>query len=141
MRIPSHCIHPWYSIEIGKRPASRYHPSRLCKGIRISSTPPLSTQVRILWRQPQNQQMDSLVPREQKAERNTWRDCLQASSITLWCTTRYSSWTSTVPGLPQRQARNSNFIRDQIICRWLAFFTVQLTTRLTVTYCRGTLQF
>jgi hypothetical protein len=39
MRIPTHCNHPWYSIKIGKRLASRYHPSRLCKGIWQSSTP------------------------------------------------------------------------------------------------------
>ena len=120
-----HDIHFLCSIKIRKRLASRYHPSRLCKGIRQSSTSPPSIQVRILWRQPQNQQMDSLILREQKAERNTWRDCLQASSSTLWCTPKYSSWTSTVPGLHQRHAKNSNFIRDQIICRWLAFFTVQ----------------
>ena len=54
-----------------KRLASRCHPSRLCKGIRQSSTPPPSIQVRILWRQPQNQQMDMLVLREQNAECNT----------------------------------------------------------------------
>ena len=58
-------------LKIGKRLLSRYHPSRLCKGIRQSSTSPPSTQVRILWRQPQNQQMDSLLPREQKTERYT----------------------------------------------------------------------
>ena len=50
--------------------ASRYHPSILCKGIRgQTSTSPTSTQVRILWRQTQNQQMDSLLPSEQNAER------------------------------------------------------------------------
>jgi hypothetical protein len=35
----------------------------------------------------------------------------------LWCTPSYSSWTSTVPGIHQRHARDSNFIRDQIVCR------------------------
>jgi hypothetical protein len=66
-----HDIHFLCSIKIRKRLPSRYHPSRLCKGIRQSSTSPPSIQVRILWRQPQNQQMDSLILIEQKAERNT----------------------------------------------------------------------
>ena len=72
------------------------------------STSPPSTQVRILCRQPQNQQMDSLLPREQKANKFQYS----------WCAPRHCSWTSTVPGLHQRHVRNSNFIRDQIICRW-----------------------
>jgi hypothetical protein len=64
--------------------------------------------------------MDTLVLREQKAECNTWRDCLQASSRTLWCTPRYSSWTSTVPGIHQRHARHqlhprSNYLDDSLL--------------------------
>ena len=45
-----HDIHFLCSIKIRKRLASRYHPYRLCKGIRQSSTSLPSTQVRILWR-------------------------------------------------------------------------------------------
>ena len=81
MRLPTHCNHPRYSIKNGKRLASRYHPSRICKGIRQSPTPPSSTQIKILWRQSQNQQMDTLVLRKQKAKCNTWRDCLQAVPV------------------------------------------------------------
>jgi hypothetical protein len=36
---------------------------------------------------------------------------------------RHSSWTSTVLGLHQWHTRNSNFIRDQIICRWQLSFS------------------
>ena len=104
-------------LKIGKRLLSRYHPSRLCKGIRQSFTPPPSTQVRIIWRQPQNQQMDSLLPREQKTERYTWRDCLQASSSTLWCTPMYSSWTST--GMPETATSSETklFADDSLLYR------------------------
>ena len=135
-----HDIHFLCSIKIRKRLASRYHPSRLCKGIRQSSTPPPSTQARILWCQPQNQQIDTIVLREQNAECNTWRDCLQASFSTLvypklQFLDLYCSWHTSTTCQRQQLHPRSNRLQTT------AFFIVLLTTRLTVTYCRGILQF
>ena len=90
------------------------------------STSPPSTQVRILCRQPQNQQMDSLLPREQKANKFQYS----------WCTPRHCSWPTSTTCQKQQLHQRPNYLQMDMT----AFFIGPLTTRLTVTYCRETLQ-
>ena len=142
MRIPTHCNHPWYSIKIGKRLASRYHPSRLCKGIWQSSTPLPSD-------------LHKLEYYGVNPKTNRWiRSFLENRKQSVILEGTVSMQVQVLSGVPQSTvlgpllflAYTNDMSEKQLHPRsnylqMTAFFTVLLTTRLTVTYCRGTLQF